>query len=97
MLIDNLLTQPAYLGPIAHSQTLPAPVCHVQQTPPQVELLLQFVPVLQDSSELLKRTQVTNALVSYIIALLLLDYTSKQYLELGSTCLIEIFVQQVSQ
>ena len=90
-------SQPALLVPITHSQTLPVPVCPVQQTPSKVELLLQFVPVLQDSSELLKRTQVTNALVSYIIALLLLDYTSKQYLELGSTCLIEIFVQQVSQ
>ena len=66
MLIDNLLTQPALLGPIVHSQTLPAPVCHVQITPSQVELLLQFVPVLQDSSELLKKIQVINALVSHI-------------------------------
>ena len=67
MLIDNLLTQPALLGPIAHSQTLPGSVCHVQQTPSQVELLLQFVPVLQDSSELLKRIKALAALVSQII------------------------------
>ena len=60
-------SQPAYLGPIAHSQTLPAPVCHVQQTPPQVELLLQFVPVLQDSSELLKRIKALAVLVSHVI------------------------------
>ena len=79
MLIDNLLTQPALLGGIAQSQTLPAPVCNVQTTPSQLELLLQFAPVLHDSSELLMRMQVLAALVSHIS----LEYTGKQYLELA--------------
>ena len=60
-------SQTALLGPIAHHQILPAPAGRVQQTPSQVELLLQFAPVLQDSSELLKRTQVLTALVSHVI------------------------------
>ena len=63
--IEYFLSQPALLRPIAHCQT-PAPAAHVHQTPSRVEWLLQFVPVLQDSSELLRRIQVLAALVSHI-------------------------------
>ena len=62
-------SQPALLVPIAHSQTLPVPVCPVQQTPSKVELLLQFAPVLQNSSELLKRIKALAVLVSHVIGL----------------------------
>ena len=66
----HIPSQPALMGPIAHSQTPPVSVCHVQQTPSQVELLLQIVPVLQDSLELLKRIKALAALVSQTLLIL---------------------------
>ena len=61
---DYYRSQPALLEPITHNPTLPAPVCHAQQTPTQMELVFYFVPVLQDSSELLRRMQVLAVPVS---------------------------------
>ena len=66
--VPYIPSQPALLGPITHSQSLPVPAGHVQITPSQVELLLQFAPVLQDSSELLKRTQVCKCASSSVVS-----------------------------
>ena len=41
-------------------------MCHVQLTQPQVELLLQIAPALQDTSELHRMTQRLDVLVSQI-------------------------------
>ena len=54
------------LGPTAHIQIVLIPVCHVQLTQPQVELLLQFAPALEDITELHRRVQILAALVSQI-------------------------------
>jgi len=55
------------LGLTAHIQILLIPVCHVQLTQPQVELLLQFAPALEGITELHKRVQILAALVSQTI------------------------------
>ena len=57
------LFQLALLGHTAHIQILLIPVCHVQLTQSQQELLLQCAPALQDTSELHGRVQVLAALV----------------------------------
>ena len=59
--LERFFSQFALLGCTA--QILLIPVCHVQLTQTQVELLLQFVPALQDTSELHRRVQILIALV----------------------------------
>ena len=59
-----LLAQLALLGLTAHIQILLIPVCHVQLTQSQLELLLQIVLVLKDTSELMMMVQSLHVLVS---------------------------------
>jgi len=65
-LITSFLAQLALLGLTAHVQILLIPVCHVQLTQPQAELLLQLALALQDTSELHRMIQRLDVLVSQI-------------------------------
>jgi len=64
--VIHFFAQLALLGLIAHGQILLIPVCHVQLTQPQVELLLQLATALQDTSELQMMVQRLHVLVSQL-------------------------------
>jgi len=69
----------ALLGRTAHVQILLTPVCLVQLTQPQVELLLQFAPALEGITELHRRVQMLAALVSLLNVIIVPQFHHTHY------------------